>query len=98
MHTRRALGGRACRSEGLWLLHNLHAAYAVSCSLSISILSNGSPLARVLFVTLCLTMFELHGPCPRLDDSGHPIDGGACGSQGMLYTAFASRSRETYRV
>ena len=45
-HTRRALGGRACRSEEL--LHNLHAAYAVSCSLSISILSNGSPLARVL--------------------------------------------------
>ena len=97
-HTRRALGGRACRSEEL--LHNLHAAYAVSCSLSISILSNGSPLARVLFVTLCLTMFELHGPCPcpPLDDSGHLIDGGACGSQGMLYTAFASRSRETYRV
>ena len=98
MHTRRALGGRACRSEGLWLMHILHAAYARSCSLSISILSNGSPLARVLFVTLCLTKFELHGPCPRLDDSGHPIDGGACGSQGMLYTAFASRSRETYRV
>ena len=65
MHTRRALGGRACRMEGLWLMHILHAAYARSCSLSISILSNGSPLARVLFVTHCLlTMFELHGPCP----------------------------------
>ena len=36
--------------------------------------TNGSPLARVLFVTLCLTMFELHGPCPPLDDSGHLID------------------------
>ena len=49
MHTRRALGGRACRSEGLWLMNILHAAYAMSCSLSISILSNGSPLARVIF-------------------------------------------------
>ena len=48
-HTRRALSGRACRSEEL--LHNLHAAYAVSCSLSRSILSNDSPMARVLFLS-----------------------------------------------
>ena len=37
-------------------------------------------------------------PLPASDGSRHPNDGGACASQGLLHTAFASRAREKYRT
>ena len=37
-------------------------------------------------------------PLSASDGSRHPNDGGACASQGLLHTAFASRAREKYRT
>ena len=37
-------------------------------------------------------------PLSASDGSRHPNDGGACASQGLLHTAFASRAREIYRT